>query len=139
MTLDQDLVGSSHLRSTGLNSDILCFVATSTQITGSFKAHAPESSDGGSSTGSPKAALDMLTAYTTASQPASSDSLLSGLASPYALTYTNPWGGQIPAGAIFKPGVYNWGSTVVIPVSAHVIIEGGISDIFIFVSNLSLL
>lgn len=47
----------------------------------------------------------MMTAYNYAStQPASPDSNLVNYPAPYAQTYTDAFGGQIPSGTIFKKG-----------------------------------
>lgn len=79
----------------------------------------------------------MLTAYTTGSQTASSDAGLSAYSSlpNYPSSYTNPFGGIIPPNTRFPRGVYNFGSTMVIPVSASIYIEGSASDIVIFVTT----
>ncbi|MDO8412961.1 MAG: ice-binding family protein [Gallionellaceae bacterium] len=69
-----------------------------------------------------QAVLDMGTAYTAASDPAT----------PAGVGASNLdlLGGNIPAGTNFTPGVYTWGSNV--NINGNITLTGGASDVWIF-------
>ncbi len=68
------------------------------------------------------AVLDLGTAYTAASAPAT----------PAATdaAHLNLLAGTIPAGTVFAPGTYTWGSTV--NITGDITLAGGASDVWIF-------
>jgi hypothetical protein len=68
------------------------------------------------------AVLDLGTAYTAASAPAT----------PAAVDaqHLNLLGGVIPGGTVFTPGVYTWGSDV--NINGNITLDGGPNDVWIF-------